>query len=78
MSSSAFWLLALLVVSVLGTRLALRGERRRPSSYSRRPDVLARWRAQSTEAQAAHDNAVLDAAEAAENVVARVHSLYRP
>jgi hypothetical protein len=66
---------AILLVSAVGTVLHLLWERRRPSSYSRRPDVLARWRGMSTEAQAAADNAVLDAAEAAENAAARTHSL---
>jgi hypothetical protein len=68
---------AILFVSVLGTVLAVWWERRRPSAYSRRPEGLASWRAMSTEAQAGHDNAVLDAAEAAEVVAARTSSLYR-
>ena len=68
----------LLFASVVGTWWLAQRERRRPSSYSRRPEVLARWREMSAEAQAAHDTAVLDAAEAAENAAARTHSLYRP
>jgi hypothetical protein len=68
---------AILMVSVVGTVLAVWWERRRPSAYSRRPEVLASWRALSTAQQEAHDNAALDAAEAAENVAARTSSLYR-
>jgi hypothetical protein len=68
---------AILIVSVLGAVLAVWWERRRPSAYSRRPEVLASWRAQSAAQQEAHDNAVLDAAEAAEVAAARTSSLYR-
>jgi hypothetical protein len=68
---------AILMVSVVGTVLAVWWERRRPSSYSRRPEVLESWRAMSAAQQEAHDNAALDAAEAAENVAARTSSLYR-
>jgi hypothetical protein len=68
---------AILIVSVLGTVLAVWWERRRPTSYSRRPEVLASWRALSTEAQAARDSAALNAAEAAEVAAARTSSLYR-
>lgn len=68
---------AILIVSVLGTVLAVWWERRRPSAATRRPEVLASWRAMSTEAQAAHDNAALNAAETAEVVAARTSSLYR-
>lgn len=68
---------AILIVAVIGTVLALWWERRRPSSYTRRPEVLEAWRSMSADAQEAHDNAVLDAAEAAENAAARTHSLYR-
>jgi hypothetical protein len=68
---------AILIVSVLGTVLAVWWERRRPSAYSRRPEVVESWRAMSAAQQEAHDNAALDAAEAAENVAARTSSLYR-
>jgi hypothetical protein len=71
------YLLALLVMSAAGVVWVVREERRNPSAYSRRPEVLESWRAMSTEAQEAHDNAELDAAEAAEVVAARTSSLYR-
>lgn len=77
------------VLSAVSMPLLLWWERRRPSAYSRRPEVLAGWREMSTEAQAAHDNAALDAAEAAEEAArrsgqravedaARTNALYRP
>lgn len=68
---------AIYLLALLGTPVAVWWERRRPSAASRRPEVLASWRALSTEAQEAHDNAALDAAEAAEVVAARTSSLYR-
>ena len=78
MSEPIRWVIpAVLIVSVVGAWLAVWWERRRPSSYSRRPEVLASWRAMSAAQQEAYDIAVLDAAEAAENVAARVSSLYR-
>lgn len=77
MSDPVLWLALVLLVSAVGTPLVLWWERRRPSSYSRRPEVLAAWRAQSAAVQEAHDNAVLDAAQnAAER--ARINTLYRP
>lgn len=77
MSDPVLWLAAVLLVSAVGTPFVLWWERRRPSSYSRRPEVLAAWRAQSAAVQEAHDNAVLDAAQnAAER--ARINTLYRP
>jgi hypothetical protein len=69
------YLLAVLVLSAGGFVWALRQERRNPTSYSRRPEVLASWRAKSTAEQAAHDNAVLNAAEAAEEAVRRAVDL---
>ncbi|MBA4866202.1 hypothetical protein H1V43_33760 [Streptomyces sp. PSKA54] len=77
---------AVLLVSLAGTFLLLWQEKHHPSSYSRRPDVLDAWRGMSAAAQAAHDNAVLDAADAAENAVARAavesaaktNALFRP
>lgn len=81
MSDPVLWLAAVLLVSAVGTPFVLWWERRRPSSYSRRPEVLAAWRALPTEVQEAHDNAVLDAAQAAENAAtrqARINTLYRP
>jgi hypothetical protein len=71
---------AVLVGSLLGTALMLWLERRRPTSYTRNPaywDAMTAWRSMSTEAQAAHDQAVLNASEAAENAAARTASLYR-
>ncbi|MBZ6211596.1 hypothetical protein KVH31_34440 [Streptomyces olivaceus] len=68
MPVSVIVLLVVLAVSAVGSVWVVRRERRRPSSYSRRPDVLAGWRALPSEVQAAHDEAALDAAEAAERV----------
>lgn len=71
------WVLpAVLVVAVVGTPVALLWERWRPSSATRRPEVLEEWRSLSVAAQEAHDNAVLDAAEAAERAAAQTRSLY--
>ncbi|MEU5742108.1 hypothetical protein ABZ784_29455 [Streptomyces tendae] len=68
MPVSVWWLLGLLVVSAAGTWWVVWRERRRPSSYRRRWEAeMAAWRSLPTEVQAAHDNAALDAAEAAEN-----------
>jgi cytochrome c-type biogenesis protein CcmH/NrfF len=64
---------AVLVSSGLGVTWSLRRVRRRPVVV----DVSAAWRSMSTAAQAAHDEAVLDAAEAAELAAARASSLYR-
>ncbi|MFE0206963.1 hypothetical protein [Streptomyces sp. NPDC058985] len=73
------FLLVVLAVSAVGTVLYVRRERRRPSSYwSRWQMEMAEWRALSPDAQAAHDTAVLDAAEAAEGAAARANVLYRP
>jgi hypothetical protein len=77
---------AVLLLSLAGSFFVVRQEKRHPSSYSRRPDVLAAWRAMSAAAQEAHDHAVLDAADAAENAVARAavehaaktNALFRP
>lgn len=57
---------AILLVSVIGTPLYLWWESRHPTSYTRRPDVLAEWRALSTAEQEAADTASLDMAEQAE------------
>lgn len=62
---------AVLVVALVGTPVALWWERQRPSSYTRRPEVLEEWRSLSVAAQQAYDNAVLDANEAAEDAVRR-------
>lgn len=71
-------LLIVFAVSAVGTVLYLRRERRRPSSYrSRWAAEMAEWRALPTEVQAAHDEAALDAAEAAEIAAARVSGLSR-
>ncbi|WP_399559556.1 hypothetical protein OIA45_48955 (plasmid) [Streptomyces chartreusis] len=56
---------AVLIVSVLGTAWALWRERRNPTSYTRRPDALAEWRAMSAAEQEAADTASLDLAEQA-------------
>ncbi|WP_446458688.1 hypothetical protein [Streptomyces rochei] len=70
---------AILLVSAFGTALAVWWERRRPTSFKRRWEAeMAEWRSKSTSAQAAHDNAALAAAEAAEAAAARSHALYRP
>lgn len=57
---------AVLVVSVAGVVVSLWWERLRPTSYTRRPDVLAEWRALSAAEQEAVDTASLDRAEQAE------------
>ncbi|MGP3738005.1 hypothetical protein ACTWJ9_33385 (plasmid) [Streptomyces sp. GDS52] len=62
------WVLALLAMSLASTWWLVRRERRRPTAYSRSAEFLAgvaAWRSMSVRAQAAHDEAVLDAAEAA-------------
>lgn len=71
------YLLAVLVLSAVGVVWAVRQERRNPTSYSRRPEVVESWRVMSAAQQEAYDNAVLDAAEAAEAAAARTSSLYR-
>lgn len=63
---SALEILAVLVVSGVGCWWVIRWERRAPSSFSRRPDVLAGWRAMSAEEQEQVDTASLDMAEQAE------------
>lgn len=65
------------LVAAVGVWWSLRRERREPTSYTRRPEVLARWRAMSAAEQEAHDNAALAAAESAEVLAARTSSLYR-
>lgn len=62
----------LLLIALAGALWVRRQERRERSSYLRRPGVLADWHAMSTDAQRAHDNAALDAAEAAEHTTARM------
>lgn len=71
------YLIAVLVLSAAGAVWVVRQERRSPTSYSRRPDVLDSWRGLSTADQEAVDNAALDAQEAVEeatqvNVVDRL------
>lgn len=79
MSDPVRWVIpAILVVSVVGTLLALWWEQRRPSYRQRWEAEMVAWRSMSSGAQAAHDHAVLDAAEAAESAAARGDSLYRP
>lgn len=63
---------AVLLVALVGGLLAVWWERRRPSSYTRRVGAMAAWESMSSAAQAAHDNTVLEAAEAAEVVSARM------
>lgn len=68
------WVLVALVwvVAPLGAWIAVRGERAHPSSYPHRPEsYIDQWRAMSARAQEAHDNAVLDAAEAAQSGAVR-------
>lgn len=68
------WVLGVLVwvVAPLGAWIAIRGERARPSSYPHRPEsYIDQWRAMSARAQEAHDNAVLDASEAAQTGAVR-------
>jgi hypothetical protein len=75
---------AVYLLSAVCTPLMLWWERRRPSAYSRRPEVLAAWRAMSAAEQEAYDNAALDAGEAAEVAAARIaeaaerNALFRP
>ena len=68
------WVLVTLVaVAVVGTPLCLVWERGRPTSYTRSREYLEQqqvWQAKSAVAQAAHDEAVLDAAEAADRLLA--------
>ncbi|GHB15099.1 hypothetical protein GCM10018777_55770 [Streptomyces albogriseolus] len=60
------------VVAGFGLWWAIRRERRDPSSYPRTAQCeMDRWRAMSARAQEAHDNAVLDAAEAAQSGAVR-------
>ncbi|MGW3383267.1 hypothetical protein ACWDCO_24165 [Streptomyces albogriseolus] len=55
-----------------GTWLVVRRELADPSSYPRTAQCeMDRWRAMSARAQEAHDNAVLDAAEAAQSGAVR-------
>lgn len=68
MPVSVWLLMAGLFGSAAGTWWMVLMERCRPSSYRRRWEAeMAAWRSLPNEVQAAHDNAVLDAAEAAEN-----------
>lgn len=61
------WLIpAVLIVSAIGTVLRLWRERRRPTSYTRQPGVLAAWRGMTAAEQEAVDTASLDLAEQAE------------
>jgi hypothetical protein len=76
---------AIYLLALVGTPVVLWWERRRPTAYSRRPEVLAAWRGMPVAVQEAHDTAVLDAAEAAEEAArravedaARTNALYRP
>jgi hypothetical protein len=71
------WLVPLTLLSaVVGVPLMLWWERRR----ARRPRVRGSWRALPAEVQAARDEAVLDASEAAAQIIdayaARVADLY--
>ncbi|MCX4571555.1 hypothetical protein OOK48_35125 [Streptomyces viridodiastaticus] len=60
------------VVGAFGAWVAVRGERAHPSSYPHRPEsYIDQWRAMSARAQEAHDEAVLDAAEAAQTGAVR-------
>lgn len=61
----------LLLIALVGTLWVVRQERRRPTSYTRQEPSPAQWRAMSAVEQEAYDNAVLDAAEAAEVAVRR-------
>lgn len=78
------WLIPATFLScVVGIPLMLWWERRRPSKPVRRPYVAEAWRGLPAVVQAAHDRAVLDAAEAAALRIvrdedARVAHLYVP
>ncbi|MEV5451539.1 hypothetical protein [Streptomyces sp. NPDC052535] len=61
MPDSVIWLLVVLALSAVGTVLVVRRERRRPSSYSRRLDVMAEWQVLPTAVQARRDEAQLKA-----------------
>jgi len=63
---SALEIVGVLAVSGVGCWWVIRRERKHPSSYSRRPDVLADWRAMSASEQEDVDTASLDMAEQAE------------
>lgn len=65
------YLLAVLVLSVLGTWWLVRQERKDPSSYTRSPEYLASWRARSASWQESYDDVLLDAAEAAHEAALR-------
>ncbi|MFD9004487.1 hypothetical protein ACFV0T_26600 [Streptomyces sp. NPDC059582] len=81
---------AVLLLALVGTPAVLWWERRHPSSYTRltaMPTELASgWESMSTDAQRAHDDAVLAAQEAAEAAAGRAallkavktNSLFRP
>lgn len=62
----AWILIAVLVVAAVGGVWAVRLERRRPSSFTRRTDDLAWWGLLPAEEQEAYDTAVLDLAEQAD------------
>jgi hypothetical protein len=98
MSEPVRWVIpAVMVVAALGVFLQLWWERRRPSSYPGSVEHeaalasvedgtapnLSVWRGLSTDQQAAYDQAVLDAAEAAAARLAvecasKTNALYRP
>lgn len=80
MSSSVLLWVALpliYLVAAVGLWSTLRRERRAPTSYTRRMQAHEAWQAMSAAQQEAYDEAVLDAAEAAESAAARTNALYK-
>jgi len=57
---------AVLVVSAVGAGISTWWEKRHPTSYTRRPDVMGAWAAMTAGEQEAYDTAVLNRVEQAE------------
>ena len=82
----------MMLIAAVGTALNLWWERRRSTSYTRRPGVLKDWHALTAEEQEDVDNAALDLGEQAEIDAqhdaeetarfladrAQINALYRP
>ena len=66
MPEIAWILVAVLLAASVGGVLAVRKERKDPTSFTRRTDDLAWWGLLPAEEQEAYDTAVLDLAEQAE------------
>jgi hypothetical protein len=66
MPELAWIVIAVLVAATVGGVLAVRKERKDPTSFTRRTDDLAWWGLLPAEEQEAYDTAALDLAEQAE------------